>query len=72
MQHNLLSHFFQQELMDAAQTGRIDVIDAVTESLRVRAAYRFHTEESLPKRVFLHEPRGQYVGTFITPAPVRI
>jgi hypothetical protein len=72
MQHNLLPHFLQQELMDAAQTRRIDVIDAVTESLRVRAAYRFHTEESLPKRVFLHEPRGQYVGTFITPAPARI
>jgi hypothetical protein len=48
------------------------VIDAVTESLRVRAAYRFHTEESLTKRVFLHEPRGEYSGTFITPAPKRI
>ena len=58
--------------MDAAQTGRMDVIDATTESLRVRAAYRFHTEESLPKRVFLHEPRGVYSGTFITPAPKRI
>jgi len=72
MQHNLLPHFFQQELMDAAQTGRIDVIDAAIESLRARAAHRFHTEESLPKRVFLHEPRGEYSGTFITPAPVRI
>ena len=72
MQHNLLPHFFQQELMDAAQTGRIGVIDAVIENLRARAAHRFHTEESLPKRVFLHEPRGQYVGTFITPAPARI
>ena len=72
MQHTLLPQFFQQELIAAAQTGRIDVIDAVTESLRLRVAYRFHTEESLKTRVFLHEPKGEYSGTFITPAPVRI
>ena len=73
MQHTLLPQFFQQELIAAAaQTGRIDMIDAVTESLRLRAAYRFHTEESLKTRVFLHEPKGEYSGTFITPAPVRI
>ena len=72
MNHTLLPQHLQQQLMDAAATERLDMIDAATENVRRQAPSKFHTDESLKTRVFFDEPRGQFVGAFIKPAPARV
>jgi hypothetical protein len=72
MNHTLLPQHLQQQLMDAAVTERLDRIDAAINSVRHQAPFKFHTDESLKTRVFFDQPRGQFVGGFINPAPARV
>ena len=72
MNHTLLPQYLQAQLMAAAATERLDMVDAAIDSVRRQAPYKFHTEESLKTRVFFDQPRGEYSGTFIAPAPKRI
>jgi hypothetical protein len=72
MNHTLLPQYLQDQLKAAAATERLDMIDAAINTVHCQAPAKFHTEASLKTRVFFDEPRGNYVGTFIKPAPSRI
>jgi hypothetical protein len=72
MNHTLLPQYLQAQLMAAAATKRLDMVDAAIDSVRRQAPSKFHTEESLKTRVFFDQPRGQFVGGFIKPAPARV
>jgi hypothetical protein len=75
MNHTLLPQYLQDQLKAAAAaaaTERLDMVDAAIDTVHRQAPAKFHTEASLKTRVFFDEPRGNYVGTFIKPAPSRI
>ena len=65
MNHALLPPHLQRQLREAAATKDMQVIDAVIDSARRQAPSKFHTEESLKKRVFFNQPRSQFSGSFI-------
>jgi hypothetical protein len=67
--HTLLPIALQEHLQNAAKGNRLDA--AIT-SVQTWRPDLFHTEESLKKRVFFDQPRGNYSGTFINPAAPRI
>jgi hypothetical protein len=69
MKHTLLPQRLQKQLMDAAATKRMDVINAATEDVRRQVPYKFHTDQSLKTRVFFNEPTGLYSGAFVHPSP---
>jgi hypothetical protein len=72
MNHTLLPQYLQDQLKAAAATERLDMVEAAINTVHRQAPAKFHTEASLKTRVFFDEPRGNYVGTFIKPAPPRI
>jgi len=65
MKHDLIPPHLQLQLVAAAATKDMQVIDAVIDSAKRQAPYKFHTEETLKKRVFFNQPRGQFSGSFI-------
>jgi hypothetical protein len=69
MTHNLLPIALQEHLKTAAKGPHLDAAIATVQAWRPDL---FHTEESLTKRVFHNQPRGNYSGTFINAAPPRI
>ena len=72
MNHTLLPLHLQKQLMAAAATKRLDLIDAAADNVRLQAPSKFHTNESLKTRVFFDQPTGLFSGVFIKPAPPRI
>lgn len=69
MNHALLPPQLQLQLMEAADTKNLQVLDAAIENVRRQAPYKFHTEASLKTRVFFNQPRGRFSGSFVRLAP---
>ena len=66
--HTLLPIQLQNNLKFAAKTSQLD---ATIRRVQEERPDLFHTESSLEDRVFFDQPRGNYVGSFINPAPPR-
>jgi hypothetical protein len=55
--HSLLPIQLQSNLMSAAETKRIDVIDITIAATVVSAPSKYHTAKTLDERRFYDEPR---------------
>jgi hypothetical protein len=55
--HSLLPIQLQSNLMGAAETKRIDVIDITIAATMVSAPSKYHTAKTLDQRRFYDEPR---------------
>ena len=55
--HSLLPIQLQSNLMSAAETKKLDMIDAAIASTVVSAPSKYHTAKTLDERRFYDEPR---------------
>ena len=55
--HSLLPIQLQSNLMSAAETKKLDMIDAAVASTVVSAPSKYHTAKTLDERRFYDEPR---------------
>ena len=68
--NNILPVQMQDALMQAAATGRIEVIDATISELHKKHPERFHNEQTVSSRRFHHEPRQSVPNAgFVVPFP---
>jgi hypothetical protein len=69
--HSLLPIQLQSNLMSAAETKKLDMIDAAIAATMVSAPSKYHTAKTLDERVFFNEPRQitTPMAGFIHPVP---
>jgi len=69
--HSMLPVQLQSNLMSAAETKKLDLIDAAIAATMASAPNRYHTAKTLDQRVFFNEPRQTTtpMAGFIHPLP---
>lgn len=69
--HSMLPVQLQSNLMSAAETKKLDIIDAAIAATMVSAPSKYHTAKTLDQRVFFNEPRQINIpmAGFIHPVP---